>query len=296
MTDFGALIVDGLRQILEGHGHTLVGLVTSPGPKGLGFGRHLDVAAAAPRGVDVLISNHPKRWAAMLAPLRPDLIISAVFPWIIPDDLIALPRLGAVNMHGGPLPQRRGANTFGWAFRDDDGEVGLTIHRLASGLDTGPILARATLPYNDDDDMDTVFPKLAALLPELWATALPRIAAGDPGDPQDESRSGYAPLFEESYRTIDWFRPAREVHNQVRAWTAVGRGALPGAVGVIDGTPMRVLKARLADDGGGTAAPGTVLSQDADSVTIQCGAGALRVLRTAPLDAPPAPMGQPGGA
>lgn len=293
LTDFGGQLVDGLRQILEGHGHKLVGLVTSPGLKGRGSGRHLDVVAAAPRGVDVLVSNHPQRWAAMLAPLRPDLIISAVFPWIIPDDLIALPRLGAVNMHGGLLPGRRGPNPIGWAFRDGDGELGLTIHRLDSGFDTGPILARAAVPYGDDDDLESVFPKLPGLMPELWATALRRIAAGDPGDPQDESRAAYAPFFDEAYRAIDWSRPAREIHNQVRAWMAGGRGVILGAVGVIEGTPRRVLKARLADNGTGAAAPGTVLSRDADSLTIKCGEGALRVLRAEPLDATPlSPMAQ----
>jgi methionyl-tRNA formyltransferase len=284
LTDFGGQIVHGMRQILEGYGHKLVGLVTSPGPRGLGHGRHLDVVAAAPRGVDVFVSNHPKRWAAMLAPLQPDLVISAVFPWIIPDELIALPRLGAVNMHGGLLPRWRGPNAFAWAFRAGDGEIGPTVHRLASGLDTGPILATAAVPYGDDDDMEVLVPKLAERLPAVWAAALPRIAAGDPGDVQDESRAGYAPIFDEAYRAIDWSKPAREIHNQARAWMAVGRGATPAAVGVIDGAPTRVLKTRLAGAGDPNAAPGTVLSRDGDEVTIQCGDAALRVLRHEPVE------------
>jgi methionyl-tRNA formyltransferase len=284
MTDFGAQIVHGLRQILEGHGHKLVGIVTTPGPRGLGHGRHLDVAAAASRGVDVLISNHPQRWAAMLAPLRPDLIISAVFPWIIPEDVIALPRLGAVNMHGGLLPEQRGPNAFAWSFRDGVGEIGMTIHRLETGLDTGPILARAALPYGDDDDIEMLFPGMTALLPGLWATALPRIAAGDPGDRQDESRAGYVPLFDEAYRAVNWRNSVREVHNQVRAWTAVGRGMTPGAVGVIDGAPTRILKTLLAGPGEPNAAPGTVVSRDGDELTIQCSDGALRVLRHAAVE------------
>src|SRR4051812_6442537 len=156
LTDFGGLVVNGLGGLLAGYGHKLVGIVTSPGPRGRGLGRHLDVVAAAPRGVDVLVSNHPRRWAAMLAPLRPDLLISAAFPWVIPDELIALPRVAAVNMHGGLLPQGRGPNAFGWAFRNGDAKVGFTIHRLDSGLDTGPILSQITVPLTDDDDMETL--------------------------------------------------------------------------------------------------------------------------------------------
>jgi methionyl-tRNA formyltransferase len=285
LTDFGELVVNGLGQLLAGYGHKLVGIVTSPGPKGRGLGRYLDVVAAAPRGVDVLVSNHPKRWAAMQAPLRPDLIISAAFPWVIPDDLIALPRVGAVNMHGGLLPRGRGPNAFGWAFRNGDAEVGFTIHRLDSGLDTGPILSQITVPLTDDDDAETLFPKLLPKFPELWAAALPRIAAGDPGDAQDESQAAYAGIFEEDYRAIDWSRPAREIHNQARAWMAGLRGTTPGAVGVIDGTPTRVLKTRLAGPGDPNAAPGAVLSRGGDELTIQCGDGALRVLRHEPAEA-----------
>jgi methionyl-tRNA formyltransferase len=285
LTDFGEFAVNGLRQLLEGYGHKLVGLVTSPGPKGRGLGRYLEVVAAAPRSVDVLVSNHPKRWAAMLAPLQPDLLISAAFPWVIPDDLIALPRLGAVNMHGGLLPRGRGPNAFGWAFRNGDPEVGFTVHRLDSGLDTGPILSQIRVPVSDDDDMETLFPKMAPKLPELWAAALPRIVAGDPGDVQDESQAAYASFFEEDYRAIDWSRPAREIHNQARAWMAGLRGAAPGAVGVIDGAPTRILKTRLAGRGEPNAAPGTVVSRDGDELTIQCGDGALRVLRHEPVSA-----------
>jgi methionyl-tRNA formyltransferase len=221
----------------------------------------------------------------MLAPLRPDLIVSASFPWVIPDDVIALPRVAAVNMHGGLLPQRRGPNAIGWAFRDADRETGFTIHRLDSGLDTGPILARASVPIDDDDDLETLFSRLLPLVPQVWAAALARIAAGDPGDAQDEALAHYAGAFEESYRTIDWTQPARAIHNQVRAWNAGQRGVAPGAVGEIDGVPARILRTRLiAADGAGSAAPGTVLSRDDAGAVIQCGDAPLALLRFEAID------------
>lgn len=282
LTDFGAVMVDGMRQILQAHGHKLVGILTSPGAKGRGLGRYVDVVAAAPHSVDVIVSNYPRRWAAMLAPLRPDLIISSAFPWIIPDDVIALPSIGAVNMHGGLLPQGRGPNSFGWAFRNGDPEIGFTIHWLNSGLDTGPILAQIAEPTGDDD-METIFPRLEARIPDLWSSALARIAAGDPGDVQDESQAFYASVFEEDYRAINWTAPAREIHNQVRAWMAGLRSTIPGAVGIIEGEPVRVLRSAIASASGNTATPGTVLARDGDTLTIQCGDGALQILRSEPI-------------
>ncbi len=278
LSDAGGEIAGGVQQMLGGMGHKVVGIVTSPGPAGRGLGRYLEVVAAAPPNVDVIVSNHPKRWAAMLAPLKPDIIMSMVFPWIIPDDVIALPRVAAINIHGGLLPRGRGPNPFGWAFRDGDPEVGLTVHYLDSGLDTGPTLAQAAMPVGDDDDMATLFPRIASLVPDMLARAFGRIAAGDPGDVQDELLATYAGIFEEDFRPIDWSRSAREVHNQVRAWMAGLRGMVPGAIGTIDGTPLRILKTQLVSDEGGDASPGAVLARDKDGVIVQCGAGQVKVL------------------
>lgn len=283
LTDFGEQIVALMRQVLAVHEHKLVGILTSPGPKGRGLDKYVDIVKAAPRGVDVIVSNYPSRWAAMLAPMRPDLIISAAFPWIIPDDVITLPRLGTINMHGGLLPEQRGPNGFGWALRKGDAEVGFTIHRVDSGLDTGPILARIAVPTGDEY-FDVTFQKLLPLMPELWNTALARVAAGDPGDPQDESRSFYAGIFEEAYRTIDWTQPARDIHNQCRAWMAGLRGTIPGAVGVVDGQPIRVLRTRVVEGANGAAAPGTVLSRDGETLTVQAGDGAVEVLSFQPIE------------
>ncbi len=284
MTDAGGQIAGGVQQILGGMGHKIVGIVTSPGPAGRGLGRYLEVVAAAPPNVDVIVSNHPKRWATMLAPLKPDIIMSMIFPWIIPDDVIALPRLAAINVHGGLLPRGRGPNAFGWAFRNGDPEVGLTVHYLDSGLDTGSLLAQAATPVGDDDDMETLFPHIASLLPGVLARAFQRIAAGDPGDVQDESLATYSGIFEEDYRAIDWSRSARDVHNQVRAWMAGLRGMVPGATGTIDGEAQRILKTQLVSENGGDVAPGTVVACDEDGVTIQCGAGRVKVLVSEPVE------------
>src|SRR4051812_43096193 len=94
--------LDGL---LRGRGHRIVGAVTTPGPRGLRTDDYRSVVAAAEPDVDVIVSTYPKRWATMVAPMRPDVIISAAFPMRIPAEVIALPRLGAINGHDALLPK-----------------------------------------------------------------------------------------------------------------------------------------------------------------------------------------------
>jgi methionyl-tRNA formyltransferase len=258
-------------------GHRLVAIVTSPGPKRRRSDAYLDVVAAARPGVDVLVSNHPERWAAMLAPLRPDLIICVGFPWLIPPDVLALPRLGAINLHPARLPHHRGPAAVEWAFRNGDPEIGFTIHRIASGFDTGAILAQGGVPIADEDDIDTLMPKLGALIPDLLRTALERVARGEPGEPQDESRASYAALFDDDWRMIDWSRPARQIHNQVRSWSGV-RDIPRGALGQIDGATLQIIKTRLLPPAPASAPPGTVLDRDDARLVVQCADGPLEVL------------------
>jgi methionyl-tRNA formyltransferase len=267
-------------EIVRSLGHRVVGVVTSPGPKRRRSPTYLEVVAAVSPGVDVIVSNHPERWAAMLAPLRPDLIISGGFPWRIPPDVLALPRLGAINFHDALLPRHRGPNTSGWVFRQGDTETGLTIHRLGVEFDTGPVLAQVRIPVTDDDDFTTLMAKVVDQAPGLLHQALERVARGDPGDAQDESQATEAGLFEDAWRVIDWSQPARTIHNQVRSW--IGLRDIPlGALGEIDGETLLITKTRLVADGStkqGQAPPGTVMHRDGDRLVVQCGDGPIEIL------------------
>jgi methionyl-tRNA formyltransferase len=280
----GGEIYSLVNQVVRPLGHRVVGVVTSPGPKRRRSSTYLEVVAAVAPGVDVIVSNHPERWAAMLAPLRPDLIISGGFPWRIPPDVVALPRLGAINFHDALLPRHRGPNATGWAFRLGDTEIGLTIHRLAPDFDSGPILAQARIPITADDDLSTLWTKSADYEVGLLQRALERVARGDPGDPQDESQATEAGLFEDAWRVIDWSQPARTIHNQVRSW--IGLRDIPlGALGEIDGETLQITKTRLVQAEPTQQAqvpPGTVVRRDGESLIVQCGDGPIEILKWSP--------------
>jgi methionyl-tRNA formyltransferase len=279
------LIYKIAHAVLSPLGHRIVGVVTSPGPKRRRSSAYLGVVAAVPPGVDVLVSNHPDRWAAMLAPLRPDLIVCGGMPWRLRPELLALPRLGAINIHPALLPRYRGPAAVEWALRNGDPEIGLTVHRMSPDFDTGPILAQASVPLTDDDDFASLMAKFMPIAPALFGQAIERVARGDPGEPQDESRATYAGLFEEEWRTIDWRRPARTVHNQVRSW--VGFREVPGgAFGEVDGETQLITKTRLlpADAGAAGAPPGAVVRREGGEIVVQCRDGSLAIVE---WDQPP---------
>jgi methionyl-tRNA formyltransferase len=281
----GGLVYTMLDELLQPLGHRIVGVVTTLGPVRRRSRDYLDVVAAVRPGVDVIVSNHPQRWAAMLAPLRPDLIISGGFPWRIPADVLALPRHGAINMHPALLPKYRGPSAIEWAFRNGERETGFTIHRLAPEFDTGPILAQAGMPISDEDDMDSLLGKIVPLVPDLMRQALERVARGELGEPQDEAQASYANLFEDDWRVIDWARPAREIHNQVRSWTGM-RDTPKGAFGEIDGETLLITRTRLLpNEAANIAPPGTVLRRTDEGWVVQSGDGPIAIVAWSRPDA-----------
>jgi methionyl-tRNA formyltransferase len=231
-----------------------------------------ELVANAPSHLDILIPHHRSALAALIAPYKPDLLLCTGFPWRIPAEALAIPRLGAVNGHPSLLPRYRGPSPVAWAIRNGDTELGFTFHRMDEDFDTGPILAQGTVPLDEHDDgWETLGEKLAPLAFGLFTRALERLEAGDPGDPQ-EGEPSYAPFFDADYARIDWSRPAHDVHNQVRAWRFMPfqpAGGLHGAIAELDGGTVRVLRTRLAE-GEGTR--------------VECGDGPIWVLETEPVE------------
>jgi methionyl-tRNA formyltransferase len=191
------------------------------------------------------------------------LLLCVGFPWRIPDEALAVPRLGAVNAHAAPLPKYRGPYPFAWAVRNGDAELGMTLHRMDANFDTGAILAQGSAPLDDEESIDELGPKLERIVAELLPLALERVERGDPGDAQTEEGASYAGAFEPGYAQIDWSRPAAEIHRQVRAWRFMPGGEMPTAE--IDGRTVRVVRTRLE--------PG-------EGEPVECGEGMIWLVET----------------
>ena len=229
--------------------------------------------STAPAGIAVLLPAGKHEVAGLLRAYEPDLVLSWGYPWKLPQEALDVPRLGAVNHHPALLPRHRGPVPMAWALREGDAELGITWHRMDAELDTGAILAQATVPIEDDDSsIEQIGPKLAVPALGLLPGVLERVLAGDPGDPQDDSQATWAGHFGEDYATVDWTQPARSVHNQVRAWALTfGLSDLVAPVAELDGERVRLLRTSLRDPGSGAR-------------RVECGDGPLWILESEPVE------------
>jgi methionyl-tRNA formyltransferase len=237
-----------------------------PGPPELQPARLLELAP----GADVVFPASKTQVEPLLRAYAPDLLVCCGYPWKLPPEALAVPRLGAVNQHPSLLPRHRGPLPLAWTLRSGDAAFGITWHRMDAELDTGPTLAQGSVPVEDDDvSIEAIAPRLQAATSGLLPRVLERIAAGDPGDPQPPEGATWAGYFGEDYAEIDWGRTAREIHDQVRAWALTfGLSPVRGPFAEVEGERVRVLQ--------------TSLAERPDAVRVEAGDGPIWVVATEP--------------
>jgi methionyl-tRNA formyltransferase len=287
-------VVAAVGELLRAKGHELSALVLPAGPDGprpktaQSWSMMQRLLQEAPPGCDVLVASRRSRLAPLLESVKPDLLLSFFYPWRVPPEALAVPTQGAINAHPALLPRLRGPNPLAWTLRNDEPELGMTLHRMDPQFDTGPILAQGTHPISDEDTVEMIADKVMTLFGQLLPEALSRITWGDIGEPQAEEQASQAALFEESYREIDWNDSARSIHLRVRACRMSGaRGGVPFvALATLEGQRVQVLTTHLwhADVPGlPSGPPGTVLNRGPDgSLLVQCRDRPLMVAQTEP--------------
>jgi len=197
--------------------------------------------------LDVLLPSSRQSIAPLLASVEPDLVVCMGFPWKIPPDALAVPRLGWLNGHPSLLPRHRGPLPVAWAIREGDEEIGITFHLMDAELDTGPILSQRRYGLGELESPDVFYPRMGLVVGEALAEALERLAAGDEGTPQQEGGS-YETFFSEDDAWLDLSRAAVDVHRLVWAWRyAFSPGGTRGALLELDGAPVRVLATSLTE-------------------------------------------------
>jgi methionyl-tRNA formyltransferase len=274
-----------MTEFVRAAGHQPVAVVTSQGPHGRAgesnpqrqefFNR---LIWGSPPDLDIAIAHDRSRLAPLLAAFEPDLVLCLGFPWRVPSDALAVPQLGIVNGHPSLLPRWRGPSPIAWQVRNADAEIGMSYHRMDEDFDTGGVLAQGSVPLGDDDWMPELQPKLAGLSAQLLPRVFERLAAGDPGDPQDDSLATYAGFFDDDYSPVDWSSAADELHRQVRAWSFMfGHG--DGPVAEVDGRGVRIVRSRV-ERGVDEGSPGEVVRREGEAVLVRCGEDALWLLET----------------
>ena len=264
-------------------GHTVCGVFTQPDkPKNRGMKLQpppVKVCAQA-HGIPVYqpVKLRDGSALALIRELAPELIVVAAYGRILPDDILAAPEKGCINVHSSLLPKYRGAAPINWAILNGEEETGVTIMHMAHDLDAGDIILQRATPIGPDETAPELYARLAELGGGLLVEAVESIAAGTaPRTPQDHGKATLAPMLSKELSPMDFTRTAGELHNQVR-----GLQPWPAAVTELGGKRCKVFTTVILEGSGG-AAPGTVLAAGKEGIDLACGGGtALRITELQP--------------
>ena len=261
--------VPTLRALVEA-GHAVVAAYTQP-PRPAGRGKQLQHSAvhraAESLGIAVRhpVSLRGTQAQAEFAALDADIAAVAAYGLILPQAVLNASRLGCLNVHASLLPRWRGAAPIQRAILAGDEKTGVCIMQMEAGLDTGPVLARATLVLGAKTAGEAT-DDLAALGARLLIDVLGNLPAY-PAAAQPDVGVTYANKIDKAESRLDFAQPAKHVNRQVRAFAPS-----PGAWFELEGERYRVLAAEVV---AGDGAAGVTLD---DRLTIACGHDAIRPL------------------
>ena len=266
-----ALLHPDLERVVQ-----VIGVVTQPDrPKGRGqrlmppaikllAERHSLPVVQPPKMKDPEFLDTLRRWA-------PDLIVVTAFGRILPPVILDLPPKGCVNVHGSLLPKYRGAAPIQWAIINGETETGITTMLMDPGMDTGPMLMKASLPILPEETAGELAARLAPLGGRLLTETIRALLEDRISPiPQDASLATLAPLLKKEDGTLDWQSEPVAVVNRVRGLTP-----WPGAATYYGEERWLVRRARAA--GTERAEPGTVLAATNDGLQVAAGTGSVLI-------------------
>jgi len=225
---------------------------------------------------------------ADLKKFQADVFVVIAYGKILPQSILDIPRMGAVNVHGSLLPKYRGAAPINRAVINGEKETGVTIIRMSADLDAGDILAAESLFVGDDETAESVRRRmmdagLKVLARTLRAMKDSKIKA----TAQNPAGVTFAPKLTKEMGKIDWNKSAREIHNLIRGLTP-----WPKAYTLVDGKILKILRAKMGQSPveRGTA-PGQIIAINPEGIVVACGRGAVVLLdvlpeSSRPMDAP----------
>ncbi len=264
---------------LAAAGHRILAVVTQPDrPRGRGRRFSPPPVKVAAQGLDLPVLQPTRLRDAdtveALAAFQADLFVVVAYGRILPPPLLALPRLGAVNVHASLLPKYRGPAPIQWAIINREPSTGVTTMMMDAGLDTGELLLAAETRLGPDETASSLHDRLARMGAELLVETVAGLAAGELTPvAQDQGRATYAPMLTRDHGRIDWARCAAEIDALIRGLTP-----WPGAFTFCGQQRWKIISARPAETDA-RAEPGTVIPGFADELWVMTGDGALVIDR-----------------
>jgi methionyl-tRNA formyltransferase len=272
-------------RVLLAHGIDVPLIVThaDDSRENIWFERVADVAAKSALHAIAPADPNTSEVIARVAACAPDFLFSFYYRSMLKPPLLALPRRGALNMHGSLLPKYRGRAPVNWAVLHGERHTGATLHYMTDRPDAGDIVAQQAVPILPDDTAADVLRKVAVAAEIALDAALPALIAGTaPRIVQDLTQGSYFGGRTPEDGRIDWSRPAQQIHDLVRAVAP----PYPGAMTMIAGVPARILATRVIDDSANAAHEPAIEVRDG-RITVRCGGGGILAISALELDGAP---------
>lgn len=278
--DFAATVLEGL---LDDANYDVLAVVTQPDRA---VGRKKEIKMTPVKEVALahnLPVYQPEKMSgsdemAELMTLGADGIVTAAFGQFLPTKLLDSVDF-AVNVHASLLPKYRGGAPIHYAIINGDKEAGVTIMEMVKKMDAGDMIAKASTPITDEDNVGTMFDKLAVIGRDLLLKTLPDYIAGNiKPELQDESKATFSPNITSEEERIDWNKSAREVFNHIR-----GLYPWPVAHTLLDGKRFKIYEASLAE---GQGQPGQIIEKGKKTLVVATGDGAISLKTVQPAGKP----------
>ncbi|RCW17786.1 methionyl-tRNA formyltransferase [Streptococcus gallolyticus] len=278
--DFSATVLKGL---LDDSNYAVLAVVTQPDRA---VGRKKEIKMTPVKEVALahkLPVYQPEKLSgseemAELMTLGADGIVTAAFGQFLPTKLLDSVDF-AVNVHASLLPKYRGGAPIHYAIINGEEEAGVTIMEMVKKMDAGDMIAKTSTPITDDDNVGTMFEKLAVIGRDLLLKTLPDYIAGNiKPEPQDESKATFSPNITPEEERIDWNHQARDVFNHIR-----GLYPWPVAHTLLDGKRFKIYEATLAE---GHGKPGEIIEKGKKSLVVATGDGAISLKTVQPAGKP----------
>lgn len=213
-----------------------------------------------------------------LKELNPDFIVVVAYGKILPKEVLEIPRLGCINVHGSLLPNLRGAAPIQWSIINGDSVTGVTTMYMDEGMDTGDMLLKAEIDITDEDNLETVYNKLKVVGGELLVKTLNGIVNNSITRVKQEGEATYAPMINKDTLKIDFNKTGREIFNHVR-----GLSPVPGTLMFIDeNTKFKVYKVSYELKEIEGIENGGVVEISKSKLSIKCADGVVNILEIQP--------------
>lgn len=208
---------------------------------------------------------------------NPDLIITAAYGQIVPDQVLNSPKIECINVHGSLLPKYRGGAPIHFSVLNGDEKTGVTIMKMVSKMDAGAIISQAEFPIEENDTTADVHDKMIGVGANLLLNTLPSIFDGTYTlTEQDEEQVTYSPNISKEQEQIIWTKTANEVHNQIR-----GLSTWPGAYTNLDSKRFKIYMSNLTDIDS-TGNPGTIASVTDETIYVNCSDKQIKLIKVQP--------------